>query len=198
MPVSPLAQYPYPANSQAPAAAADLMALALAVDAQTTLTATDSADRDARFGDAKVGTMVVSGASQAAWIKTGDGASWLTIYDKQTYTTGFTAATGWELTGAVASNNTGRIELRLRLNRTGNDIVAGNNGNISPDVDVATIPPALAANLGGFQVIAPFRASVTGGTAAITVSGIVRIYDMHPTSTISSGNSLYISANWNA
>lgn len=194
---TPLASYPYPSGGDAPYVASDLMALALAIDAETTLTATDSADRDARFAGAKVGTMVVSGASQSAWIKTGTGNEWLAIYeDTGKVTAGFTTPDDWTI-GAYCF---GRLvnhsaEIRAEVVYGGDDVItanapggSGNSGNISPDFDVLYVPPAFASLIGTDYVEMTWSSPYTGGHGFLYGSGKVTLRDAHPGSTISNGD----------
>lgn len=203
MPNSPLAKVPYPSGVDAPAAAADMMALVMAMDSRLVLSAVDEADRDQKYADAPVSTMVVSGESRKIWVKTGPApTNWWVVYERQEYTTGFTAASGWEIERAVAIVNTATIEVRLRLVRTGDDIVASKEiqtspGNVGPDVDIATIPAQLAATVGDFEVIAPMRASVTSGAVSVRSNGLIRLYDLHTGSSIKTDHRMWISANWN-
>lgn len=197
MGTTPLAGYPYPPNTNAPAAAADLMKLALAVDDKTTLTAVDAADRNDRFGDAKVGTLVVSGASQAVWMKIGNGSGdndWLTIYsDTGKVTQGFTAAGDFTV-GAFAWGRikNGLAEVALELFNGGDDIVANSAGNVTPDVDLATIPPAFAEKIEANCVLGYARAGTTSGTVQVYPSGTIRLMDMHANSTVSGGGDGYL------
>lgn len=198
MPNSPLANVPYPSGSDAPAAAADMMALVMATDPRLVLPAVDEADRDAKYADAPVSTMVVSGQSRKIWVKTGPSPTdWWTVYERQEWTTGFTALSGWEIDDAIAIRNTYTTEVRMKAIRTGDDITATSTGNITPDADVAVIPAQIADTLKLRQVITPFRASITSGGAAILVDGTIRIYDLHSGSSIRNSDGVWLSATWN-
>lgn len=198
MPNSPLANVPYPSGTDAPAAAADMMALAMATDPRLVLPAVDEADRDAKYADAPVSTMVVSGESRMIWVKTGPAPTdWWTVYERQEYRTGFTALSGWELDDALAIKNTYTTEMRAKFIRTGDDITANEVGNISPDVDVGLVPAQISATISNFQVSMLFRGSVNSGGASLRTDGIIRIYDAHPTSSIRNGDNVWFSATWN-
>lgn len=199
MPNSPLGKIPYPSGPDAPAAAADMMGLVMAMDPRLVLPAIDEADRDSKYADAPRSTMVVSGQARKIWVKTGDGPTdWWTVYQREEIKTGFTAATGWSLDGALAIRNTYTTELRARLVRTGAAITAQqSNGNISPDVLTLTIPAQLTETITPYQITAIFRASRTSGSCSITVDGQVILRDAHPGSEISEGENVWISATWN-
>ncbi|WP_240373033.1 hypothetical protein [Brevibacterium zhoupengii] len=197
MPNSPLAKVPYPSGSDAPAAAADMMALAMATDPRLVLPAIDEADRDARYSDAPVSTMVVSGESRKIWVKTGPAPTdWWTVYERQEYRTGFTALANWELDSAKAIRNTYTTEVRIRAIRTGPDLSADAKGNM-PDQDIVLVPADIAATVQEFLVVGNFKAAYTSGSGSIKTDGIVKLYDMHPGSTIANGEMIWFSATWN-
>lgn len=90
MPTTPISDLPYPSGAAAPAAAADLMALALALDNGALLTATDEAERDTKYGTVPAGALVAVGAGAAmqVWIKTGATAGdWTLVWRGQDTTT---------------------------------------------------------------------------------------------------------------
>lgn len=197
MPNSPLAKVPYPSGSDAPAAAADMMALAMATDPRLVLPAIDEADRDAKYADAPVSTMVVSGESRKIWVKTGPAPTdWWTVYERQEYRTGFTALSNWELDSAKAIRNTYTTEVRIRAIRTGPDLVADSKGNI-PDQDIVLVPADIAATVQEFLVVGTFKALSTSGAGSIKTDGIIKLYDMHAGSTITNGEMIWFSATWN-
>lgn len=68
MPTSEYGVY-YPSPSQAPAAAADMMALAESFGDRLVLKVADAADRNARYGDAPEGSLAVAGSPLHVWIK---------------------------------------------------------------------------------------------------------------------------------
>lgn len=203
MPNSPLGKVPYPSGPDAPAAAADMMGLVMAMDPRLVLPAIDEADRDSKYANAPTSTMVVSGPSKKIWVKTGPGPTdWWVVYERQEVRTGFTALTGWELDMVLAIRNTYTTEVRIRARRTGSDITANPHtanspGNISPDVDVCIIPAQVSANLGEFQVVGLFRSDVNSGSASLRTDGLIRLYDMHPGATIANGQMLWFSITWN-
>lgn len=198
MPTSPLGKVPYPSGSDAPAAAADMMALVMAMDPKLVLPAIDEADRDSKYADADVSTMVVSGPSKKIWVKTGPAVTdWWTVYERQEYRTGFTALSGWEIDDAMAVRNTYTTEVRVKCLRTGGDITATSTGNITPDVDVCIVPAQVSATLKSFQVTGLFRVDITSGGASLRTDGVIRLYDAHPGSSIRNGDYLWFSTTWN-
>lgn len=130
MPTDAILGWPYPANTDAPAGAAEIMALVTAAaggsgNATPVLRAVDSADRDAKYGGTltPIGSLVVTsgGAPQSMWLKVGTsgvaGADWKLLWQsKQSWTpvvtrvdTGatvssspVTAASYWYVLGGVA------------------------------------------------------------------------------------------------
>ena len=197
MPNSPLAKVPYPSGPDAPAAAADMMGLVMAMDPRLVLPAVDEADRDAKYADAPISTMVVSGESRKIWVKTGPTPTdWWTVYERQEYRTGFTALSGWELDAAKAIRNTYTTEVRIKLIRTGPDINANAAGNI-PDVDMAIVPAQISATISDFLVMGSLKADYTSGAAALKTDGVVKLYDLHTNSSIQNGNNIWFSATWN-
>lgn len=197
MPNTPLSKIPYPSGTDAPAAAADMMALVMSADDRLVLKAVDEADRDSKYGEAPVSSLVVSGESRKIWLKTGDlPTDWFTVYERQEYTEGFSANTGWDIEYARAVRNTSTTEIRIRVLRTGDDIVINDRGNFD-DEKVMDLPPEVSATIDGVQVMAPWRAARTGGIARITIGGGVWLCDGHTNSTIPSGDSVWVSSTWN-
>lgn len=197
MPTTPLSNVPYPSGSDAPAAAADMMALVTAIDPRLVLPAVDEADRDARYADAPVSTMVVSGESKKIWVKMGPAVTdWWTVYERREYRTGFTAMANWSLDAAKAIRNTYTTEVRIRAIRTGPDLTADAQGNI-PDQELAVVPADVTATVDEFLVVGNFKSSYTSGAGSVKTDGIVKIYDMHSGSTIKNGETIWFSASWN-
>lgn len=203
MPNTPLAKVPYPSGSDTPAAAADMMAGFMSMDPRLVLPAIDEADRDAKYSDAPVSTMVVSGESKKIWVKTGPTATeWWVVYERQEYRTGFTALSGWELTDTIAIRNTYTTEVRLKATRTGDTITAapptsGVPGNITPDEDVCVVPAQVAQSVGPFLVVGTYKTNVTSGAASMRNDGTVRIYDANTSGVIRTGDDFWFSATWN-
>ena len=202
MPKSPLANVPYPSGPDAPAAAADMMGLVMAMDPRLVLPAVDEADRDQKYADAPESTMVVSGPSKKIWVKTGPAVTdWWVVYERQEYRTGFTALSGWEIVDAMAIRNTYTTEVRLKALRTGGDINAQgadrwDAGNIV-DQDVAIAPAQVAATLKGFLVMGSYKTNVTSGGSSIRTDGTIRLYDANTAGVIRTGDELWFSASWN-
>lgn len=197
MPNTPLSKIPYPSGTDAPAAAADMMALVMSADDRLVLKAIDEADRDSKYGDAPVSSLVVSGQSRKIWLKTGDlPTDWFTVYERQEYTEGFTVNSGWEIEYARAVRNTSTTEIRIRVLRTGGDIIINDRGNFN-DEKIMDLPPEVAATIDGVQVMAPWRSARTGGIARITIGGGVWLCDGHTNSTVPSGDSVWVSSTWN-
>ncbi|TSI12624.1 hypothetical protein [Brevibacterium aurantiacum] len=203
MPNSPLAKVPYPSGSDAPAAAADMMALVMGMDAKLVLPAMDEADRDAKYADAPVSTMVVSGPSKKIWVKTGTlPTDWWTVYERQEYRTGFTFLSGWEQDTVIAIRNTYTTEVRIKALYTGDMITAkpdssADAGNITPDIDVCVVPAQIAATVGEFLVVGTYKTNVTSGAASIRNDGTVRVYDATTSGRIRTGDYFWFSATWN-
>lgn len=203
MPNTPLAKVPYPSGSDAPAAAADMMAGFISMDPHLVLPATDEADRDAKYADAPISTMVVSGPSKKIWVKTGPAATdWWVVYERQEYRTGFTFLSGWDADTTIAIKNTYTTEVRIKAIRTGGEIVAKPNdsndsGNITPDEDVCVVPAQVAETVGQFLVVGTYKTNVTSGAASIRNDGTVRIYDAATNGRIRTGDYFWFSVTWN-
>ncbi|WP_167199475.1 hypothetical protein [Brevibacterium pigmentatum] len=203
MPNSPLAKVPYPSGPDAPAAAADMMGLVMAMDPRLVLPAVDEADRDQKYADAPESTMVVSGPSKKIWVKTGPGPlDWWTVYERQEYRTGFTFLTGWEPDTTIAIRNTYTTEVRIKALYTGDMITAkpdssADAGNITPDIDVCIVPAQVAETVGEFLVVGTYKTNVTSGAASLRNDGTVRIYDATTSGRIRTGDYFWFSATWN-
>lgn len=197
MPNTPIAKIPYPSGSDAPAAAADMMAAFMNLDDRVVLKAIDAADRDSKYADAPTGSLVTSGPSKTVWLKHGPNPTdWTTVHEDTGWVDkGFVIASGWEIyTHLTARRVNKSVEIRGQLTRTGNDITANlsnNPGNIA-DTAVCSIPPQFWPNA-PTTVVAPFLGYVTGGTASLTSSGTIHLRDAHPGSVISTGEWLQFS-----
>lgn len=194
MPTTPLARIPYPTGSDAPAAAADMMALVMAMDARLVLPAVDEADRDAKYSDAPVSSMVVSGESKKIWLKTGPGPTdWLTVYaDTGWVTEGFVVQDGWSITSIKARRNGVNTDIRGEFVRTGDDIESGPTGNIT-DEAIVSVPPQFRPEPGQLDVLGIARAQYTSGAIQAYNSGMIRILDLHSGASIPTGDFLRFS-----
>lgn len=188
MPKTLLSKIPYPSGSDAPAAAADMMAAFSHLDDRVVLPAIDEADRDARYADAPASALVVAGPSKSVWMKTGPGPTdWLTVYhDTGWVNEGFTVFSGWDMTTMQARKNGVNINIRCEGTRTGGDITAGSDGQL-PDVSVLTVPPQFRLDGPGLNVVSSFRSLLTGGECQLYLSGIVQLISMHSNAKIETG-----------
>lgn len=197
MPFTSLSKIPYPSGSDAPAAAADMMAMLAVMDDRLVLKAVDAADRDARYGDATTGSVCTAvteptettDLSCIVWVKTGAGpADWTEIYsDTGWISTGFSYQSGWGAGTYAKSRRVGKMcEVRVRMIRTGEDITASATGHL-PDVNVVSVPPHLRPNDGDY-VTFPARSYLTTGTCSLYSNAMVTLTDLHPNSTISTGD----------
>lgn len=191
MPEGHLSKVPYPSGSDAPAAAADMMAIITALDAKLVLPAQDEADRDAKYADAPASTLVVSGPARTIWLKTGPGPTeWLTIFhDTGWVSTGFTALDGWEITTVKARNRNGAVNLRCQLLRTGDTITASSVGHL-PDQPLITVPPQFRPADGDLDIVGNGRGFTTSGAVQLYAFGELRLLDLLPGSSITQGDYL--------
>ena len=194
MPNTPLSRVPYPSGSDAPAAAADMMAAFMSMDDRLILKAVDEADRDSKYADAPTGSFCVSGESKMIWFKTGPGPTeWFTLYaDTGWVEEGFTAYSGWEIENVSGRRKAGITEIRAQVTRTGDPITANASGH-TPDRDVVSVPPQLRPASGTPAITGQGRAFTTSGTVELYVSGNIRIVDLHANSSIETGDYLRMS-----
>lgn len=189
MPKTLLSKIPYPSGSDAPAAAADMMAAFSHLDDRVVLPAIDEADRDARYADAPPSALVVAGPSKTIWMKTGPNPTdWLTVYhDTGWVQEGFTIASGWDSTILQARKNGVNVNIRCELTRTGSDIQAWDDGQL-PDVNILYVPPQFRIDdIGGTQVVGPMRSLLSGGEVQLYTSGLVRLISLHSNAKIETG-----------
>lgn len=116
MPTDPTTGLPYPASGDAPAGAAAIMALVQALagasgSATPVLRATDSANRDSKYGGTATpaGVIVVAAATSEVWLKVGTAgtsADWVTIYSPiKTWTPALSqAGTGAAISGTPTTS----------------------------------------------------------------------------------------------
>lgn len=194
MPNTALAKIPYPSGSDAPAAAADMMAIVQALDAKLVLPAVDEADRNARYAEAPVSTLVVSGESKRVWLKTGSGPTdWHTIYyDTGWVSEGFVVQDGWSLNKIGGRTHGPTTEIRGELVRTGDDLTATNTGHL-PDQTLVSVPPQYRPESDELSVLGVARSQRTSGTIELHPSGNVNLLDLHANSTIDNGGVLRFS-----
>lgn len=194
MPKTPLAKIPYPSGSDAPAAAADMMAAFMSLDDRLVLAAVDEADRNARYADAPVSSLVVSGQSQKIWLKTGPSAlDWLLIFgDTGWVTTGFVVQDGWSVTSIKARKRGVDIDVRGEFVRTGDDIEAGPTGNIA-DTAIVSLPPQFRPEPGSLDVLGIARSQYSSGAIQAYNSGAIRLLDLHAGASIPNGDFLRFS-----
>jgi hypothetical protein len=106
--------------------------------------------------------------------------------------TGFTPATGWSSSTCYVRQVGKLIEVRLYVQRTGADITAPASGNIT-DNTLGTIAAAYWPN---YYVAGNFLSTVSSGGALLDSDGTVTLRDIHPTSTIATGNSIHFHATY--
>lgn len=188
MPNTPLSKVPYPSGSDAPAAAADMMALVMAMDSRMVLPAVDEADRDARYYDAPASSLVASGPSKKIWLKTGEGPTeWVTIWEDTGWIdTGFVAQSGWEISRAQGRIYGRVVDVRGQMTRTGEKIVVPSNGNFA-DMDLISVPPQFRPEKGSQAISGIGRATRTSGALNLYDHGMVRFLDAHANSDIVNG-----------
>lgn len=192
---------PYPSGAAAPAAAADMMAMAEFLDGHTVLTATDEADRDARWGALPAPVLVASKVRPAVWLKisdTGTSADWRTIWSAPAQvTTGFTAGTNFSIVTAYVQRIGAVVDFYASLTAgadfgptSGSGIHAG---NLAGDPVMLTIPTAYTP-----PVVTPVLVSSSFGSwgGRVLAGGEVRLYDGPPGATLSDGDFLTIRASW--
>lgn len=194
MPNTPLSKVPYPSGSDAPAAAADMMAAFMALDDRLVLKAVDEADRNARYAEAPTGSFCVSGESTTVWFKTGPGPTeWFTLYsDTGWVDQGFTVFNGWELQTVRGRRKAGNTEIRGQVLRTGDALSANSTGHL-PDTDVISVPPQLRPEPGLPAITGQGRASTTSGTVELYATGQIRLVDLHANSSVGNGEYLRFS-----
>lgn len=189
MPNTPLSRIPYPSGSDAPAAAADMMALVMAADSRLVLPAIDEADRDARYYDAPASSLVVSGQSQKIWLKTGpESAAWKLIFgDTGWVTEGFVVGSGWSMGGMKARRHVDTIDIRGYVTRTGDDLRADDEGNLG-DTTVVSVPPQFRPESGDLDIIGTARSQYSSGAVQLYSSGDIRLLDLHANSAVRNGH----------
>lgn len=196
MPTTDLAGLVYPSGVDAPYVATALMGLTTALDPKVVLSATDSADRDARYGAAPANVLVVCAASKSVWLKTGPNVGdWLTLYsDTGWVTSGFTIATGWGPGSYLQGRRIGpNIEVRGELVYTSTtDILAGVYNGVSPgnvgDTNLVTVPSTFAPAASSGYVVGTLRCQITSGTINMYSSGVINLVDLHTSSVITNGD----------
>lgn len=188
MPNTPFAKIPYPSGSDAPAAAADMMAAFMTMDSRLVLPAIDEADRDAKYYDAPVSTLVVSGDSQKIWLKRGPNPSdWLTIWEDTGWVTqGFVVQSGWSNDNMSARRFGRNINIRGQLTRTGGAISFPGNGNIA-DMDLVSVPPQFRPESTAPPVPGIARYTRTTGGAELYSHGLIRAMDGHANADVTTG-----------
>lgn len=180
--------YPDLDGTTAPDIPADMQQLVSTLTDHTILWATDNADRDAKYGSDKPGIVVVTTkAPWYVWLKAGTTATWMTLFkDTGWVTTGFSIPSGWSGgTWMKARNHCGKIEVRCELVRTGADITALANGNVT-DQTILTVPAQFTPT--SDLVPGRMRAMNTSGNVDLRPNGDMILSDMNPTSTITNGD----------
>jgi hypothetical protein len=201
MPSTELAQLPYPAGSQTPAVAADLMALANALDNQVFTVVADAGERDAQLYNAKPGKVAVT-RDGSMWVKIsepGTAPVWLPVTTQELYT-GF----AWNTDPEFQDNNNrsfiardgSRYYLFIETVYLGPDLVGGAGGFL-PDTRICTITdlawrPKSSTATFSFTAAPNFAAhGVCYGS-----TGTVNLTHSSNGATLSSGTSGVLSTSW--
>lgn len=174
---------PVPAGGDGPAVAADFAELATALDPHLVQHAEDLADRDARFFDAPVQTLVVA-EDGSAWLKLSSIANtWAAVFEPlQDWQPLITLKSGFEESSVplgVRVKDTTHVYLKGRIERTdGNKILDANAVNLGA-VPSSLIPPTElrtwvgSCSMAGTTTLAAGRLEVlnTGTASAYGVAG---------------------------
>lgn len=189
---STYAQLRTPLGPEANVVPADLALLADGIDPLLNLQATDEADRDARYNNAPVGTLVsLTSVGMLCW-KGLDG--WQIVSRRaQTITNALAPTSDWSPTyNTLYISVNGMAQLYLSITYQGSGISVPSNGNIS-NQQVGTIDsqyaPVLSAPL-SMTVGGP----LTGG--ACDSSGNVQLTAVAPGSDIPNGYGLQLIGWW--
>jgi hypothetical protein len=191
MPVSsPLNGIPVPTDSDADNVPASLDAIADVLDSRLVGRATDEADRNAVYGSAPAGTLVVSSTSpRMLWVKTGAGStSWAALASYQTATSGiFTAASGWSLTSAFGARSGPLAWVSMRLTYTGASAIATTASGNLPDTTVGTFSGGWTPSGGDAHGVF-VRAGTADGSVSVDTGGTCRLRTMHTGTNIENGD----------
>jgi len=195
MPATTLAGLPVPAESAAPDVPADMLALATALDPRLNLLAADAADRDSKYSDAPAGTLV-STPDGWQWIRLTD-LTWLTIHSVET-TTAFAWSSNFADNGnsILIRRDSAKYFLFLGATYSGLDLTSGSDGFLT-DTLICTLPSGWRP-VNGHSVTFVFNAAPNFGGQGITYgsTGTVNMTDARPSSTLTSGTTVALSASW--
>jgi hypothetical protein len=186
--------YPTPTGPEAADLPGQMMAFADALDAHTVLQAAGEGDRDAKYGDLPVGSIVTSTlAPWSVWLRIEaplGGLTWATIYADTGWQTFAPSAflTNWTDNGSNWRNKNGQVEINYRATYTGSDVVAGAAGGNIVDIAMMLLPSG--ARPVSTQIPSTFYASCCGNVIT-EVDGDVKLTHLYPGGTLSEGTGLY-------
>lgn len=181
MPTTALHGWPVPASTQAPAGAAQMLALASAIDGDAPLAVTTEADRDTRFGTLTKGIVYTTQAPWKVWLRTG--STWAEVYsDTGDLTNLLTKDTSAGLDAQIQHFRVrnGVAELAVQLyDSTGTGTNTGNIGNRAfgslPQqycpVYQAALSTAALGDILAAQVLDDGRCSVTATNGTMPANG---------------------------
>lgn len=186
MALSKYAKAPLPDATSPDDVPASFAAFMAVVDPKLVHYATDTAQRDANFGDAPVGTVVVVGSGTAVsgmtiyWKQVQATATWGKLYsDTGWITSGFVASTGFEIINCRGRNRNGWISIELFFSRTGVDLVPSatspTGGNIGDTKMFDAIPASLRPGAGSPDIVSWLQTAAGGGGARLTPGGIIYV-----------------------
>lgn len=127
------------------------------VDPHFVLFADTIAERNSKYGDAPVDTVVISAAMKQIWVKQDQAdpnAWWTPISDTDWVATGIVPGAGWSINVTPEDPFNSNTQVRTRngvtdvvidATRTGADIVPGTGGNIG-DETICTLPAQFKPN----------------------------------------------------
>ena len=134
---TPLAKVPIPLRAEADDMAAILKAAFMAVDSKYVLRARNLADL-AQYDNVPAGTIVTGTEQDAIWRKTNTG--WKTIWSDITATSGIaTAGTDFKMDTQWARRVGNVVNVSVRVNYTGNQVIKSNAGGATTQRTIATL-----------------------------------------------------------
>lgn len=113
-------------------------------------------------------------------------AARLNDFTATTTTSGLTAATGWSVSSFQGRKVSGITFVEMFVTRTGANIteVASNTGNISPDVDMCTLPAGWCPQE---TINATYGNGTVDGECTISTAGVVTIRSISGSGSSGSG-----------
>lgn len=101
--------------------------------------------------------------------------------------TGVVASAGWTISSQVMRKNVGTTYVNITLTRTGADIVVPASGNITPDLQICTVPADWHP---GEAVYVHASTGVNSGSTRFNTDNTVDLVDWVPSQDISTGANL--------